>query len=62
MSLAHKLELRDQYVAPPPRAAPQALPAPAPRLVLPAPPVAAATAPATVIVEGRPVRRLSQAE
>ena len=63
MSLARKLELREQYAAPPPRAAPRALlPAPALRLALLAPPMNTSTAPATVTVEGRPVKRLTQAE
>ncbi|XP_066341688.1 uncharacterized protein [Miscanthus floridulus] len=63
MSLACKLELREQYTAPPPHVAPQALlPAPAPRLALPAPLVNTSTAPATVTVEGRPVKHLTQAE
>lgn len=66
MSLARKIELRNSYIAPPTRApAPgrdrALLPAPAPRLALPAPQRDSA-APTTVTVEGRPVRRLTQVE
>jgi len=67
MSLARKIELQNSYVAPaarvPPRDRPLLL-APAPRLALPAPPADKAdkAAPATITVEGRPVRRLIQAE
>lgn len=63
MSLARKLELREQFAAPaaPPRAAGRGLlPAPC---VLPALPAPAAAAPAnTITVEGRPVKKLSQVE
>ena len=63
MNLARKLKLREQYAAPPPGATPRALLlAPAPRLALSVPPVNNSTAPATVTVEGRPVKRLTQAE
>jgi len=67
MSLARRIELRNSYAAPAPRA-PQRdrllLPTPAPRLALPAPATDTAPkhAPATVTVEGRPVHRLTQAE
>ena len=63
MSLARKLELRDQCAAataPTPRTGHEhqkgILPAPPPRLALPAPPVAAAVATPTATVEGRPVK------
>lgn len=63
MSLASKIELREQYTAPRPRAAPHGLLPPlAPRLALPAPPPANQPTPATVTMEGRPVRRLTQAD
>ena len=63
MSLARKLELREQYVVPAPRATTKGLlPAPPPRLALPAPPPVHAAAPNTVTIEGRPVKRLTQAE
>ena len=63
MSLARKLELREQYAAPAPRAATRGLlPAPPQRLALPAPPGANPPAPNTVTVEGRPIKRLSTAE
>ena len=63
MSLARKLELREQYVAPAPRAAPRGLlAAPPQRLALPAPPGANPPALNIVTVEGRPIKRLSTAE
>ena len=69
MSLARKLELRDQCAtaaAPPPRPGRDhqrgLLPAPPPRLALPAPNTAPAPAPQPVTVEGHQVKRLSQAE
>ncbi|KAI4312382.1 hypothetical protein MLD38_037193 [Melastoma candidum] len=63
MSLARKLELREQYAAPPPRPAVRALlPPPAPRLALPAAPATNPTASAAVTLESRPVKRLTQAE
>ncbi|KAI4302130.1 hypothetical protein MLD38_037914 [Melastoma candidum] len=63
MSLARKLELREQYAAPPPQPAVCALlPPPAPRLALPAPPATNPTASAAVTPESRPVKRLTQAE
>ena len=70
MSLARKLELRDQCATasgPLPRAGRDhqrgILQAPPPRPVFPAPPVAATAAmPPTTTIEGRPVKRLSQAE
>ncbi|KAI4330765.1 hypothetical protein MLD38_029019 [Melastoma candidum] len=63
MSLARKLELREQYATPPPRPAVRALlPPPAPRLALPAPPATNPTASAAVTLESRPVKRLTQAE
>ncbi|XP_066359602.1 uncharacterized protein [Miscanthus floridulus] len=69
MSLARKLELRDQCAAaaaPPLRLGcdPQRgiLPAPPPRLALPAPNTAPVPTPQPVTVEGRQVKRLSQAE
>ena len=66
MSLARKLELRDQCalaVAPPARPQQKGiLPAPAPRLALPAPATPAAPQQAPVLVEGRQVKRLSQAK
>ncbi|XP_066374128.1 uncharacterized protein [Miscanthus floridulus] len=59
MSLARQMELMEQYTPAPPRAAGRGvLPAPAPHLALPAP---KAPAP-NVTVEGRPVKRLTQAE
>lgn len=67
MSLARKLELREQYVAlnAPAPAVPRLpgrglLTGPTPQLALPAPLGRAASAP--LAIEGRPVRRLSQAE
>nr|CAB3494457.1 unnamed protein product [Digitaria exilis] len=67
MSLAHKLELRDQYTRPPQSSYSSSrypskglLPVPAVRLALTAPVVLAAQT--TTAVEGRPVRRLSQTE
>jgi len=65
MSLARKLALRDQYTVPPARAPGRApFPAPSARLPLPAPPTTPAptTASTTDTVEGRPVKRLTQAE
>jgi hypothetical protein len=62
MSLARQLELRDQYTTVPPRLAGCGLlPVPAPRLALPAP-LAPKADTSTVTVEGRPVKRLTQAE
>jgi hypothetical protein len=64
MSLARQLELREQYTAAPPRPADRGLlpvPVPAPRLALPAPPAPKADT-STVTMEGRPVKRLTQAE
>jgi hypothetical protein len=63
MSLARQFELREQYTAPAARAPPRPLlPAPAARLALPAPPGAKAATPATITAEGRPIKRLTQAE
>ncbi|XP_066332973.1 uncharacterized protein [Miscanthus floridulus] len=63
MSLACKLELQEQYAAAPPRATPRGLLPPlAPRLALPAPPAPKAVAQPTVTVEGRTIKRLTQAE
>jgi hypothetical protein len=63
MSLAHQFELREQYTALATRASPHPLlPAPAARLALPAPPGAKAATPATITVEGRTIKRLTQAE
>ena len=65
MSLARKLKLRDQYTTLPPRATSRALlPAPVPCLALPAPPTTtpATSTLATITVEGRPVKHLTQAE
>ncbi|XP_066349333.1 uncharacterized protein [Miscanthus floridulus] len=69
MSLARKLELREQCgvaAAPPPRPGRDhqrgLLPAPPPCLALPAPNTAPAPAPQPVTIEGRQVKRLSQAE
>ena len=60
MSLARQMELREQYTAPPAKAATRPLlPAPPPRLALPAPPGAK---PATITMEGRQIKRLTQAE
>ena len=58
MSLARKINLRNSYVAPAARV-PQR-----DRLLLPAPPgdKADKAAPATITMEGRPIRRLTQAE
>jgi hypothetical protein len=62
MSLARQLELREQYTAAPPRPAGRGLlPAPASRLAQSAPPLPKADT-STVTVEGRPVKRLTQAE
>jgi hypothetical protein len=62
MSLARQLELREQYTTAPPRPAGRdLLPVPAPRLALPAPPAPKADT-STITVEGRPVKRLTQAE
>ena len=64
MSLAHKIDLRNSYVAPAARVPPRdrlLLPAPAPRLALPAD-NADKAAPATITVEGRLVHRLTQAK
>jgi len=65
MSLARKLALRDQYTAPPSRAPGRVpLPATSARLPLPALPTTPAptAASTTITVEGRPVKRLTQAE
>ena len=63
MSLARQFELREQYTAPAPRAAHRPLlPAPPPRLALPAPPAPKPATPATITVEGRQIKRLTQAE
>jgi hypothetical protein len=63
MSLACQFKLREQYTAPAARAPPRPLlPAPATRLALPAPPGAKAATPTTITVEGRPIKRLTQAE
>eukprot|EP00267_Zea_mays_P046571 XP_020398954.1 uncharacterized protein LOC109942005 [Zea mays] len=63
MSLARQFELREQFVAPAARAPGRPLlPAPAARLALPAPPGAKPAAPGTITVEGRTIKRLSQAE
>ncbi|WVZ71005.1 hypothetical protein U9M48_019632 [Paspalum notatum var. saurae] len=63
MSLARQFELREQYAAPAPRAPSRPLlPAPAPRLALPAPLGPRAAAPATISVAGRQIKRLTQAE
>ena len=64
MSLARKIDLRNSYVAPAARVPPRDWPlllVPAPRLALPAD-KADKAAPATITVEGRPVRRLTQAK
>jgi hypothetical protein len=62
MSLARQLELREQYTAASPRPAGRGLlPVPAPRLALSAP-LAPKADTSTVTVEGRPVKRLTQAE
>jgi hypothetical protein len=63
MSLARQFELREQFVAPAARAPRRPLlPAPAARLALPAPPGAKPAALRTITVEGRTIKRLSQAE
>jgi hypothetical protein len=63
MSLTHQFELWEQYTAPAARAPPRPLLlAPATRLALPAPPGAKAATPATITVEGRPIKCLTQAE
>jgi hypothetical protein len=63
MSLAHQFELREQYTAPAARAPPRPLLlAPTARLALPTPPGAKAATPATITVDGRPNKRLTQAE
>jgi hypothetical protein len=63
MSLARQFKLREQYTTPATRAPPRPLlPAPAAHLALPAPPGAKAATPATITVEGRPIKRLTQAE
>ncbi|XP_073362850.1 uncharacterized protein [Aegilops tauschii subsp. strangulata] len=66
MSLARKLELRDQCAlasAPPVRFQQKGiLPAPVPRLAPPAPAPPAAPQPAPVLPEGRQIKRLSQEE
>jgi hypothetical protein len=62
MSLARQLELREQYTAASPRLASRGLlPVPAPRLALPTLPAPKADT-STITVEGRPVKRLTQAE
>jgi len=54
MSLARQMELREQYTAPPAKAATRPLlPAPPPRLALLAPPGAKPATPGTITVEGR---------
>lgn len=63
MSLARQFELREKYAAPVARAVPRpglppVLPAPTPRLALPAPTQGSKL----VTIEGRQIRRLSQAE
>ena len=63
MSLARKLELREQYTATPPRAATRGLlPTPVQRLALPAPPATTSSTSATVTVEGRSIKRLTTVE
>jgi hypothetical protein len=63
MSLARQFELREQYTAPAAKAPPRPLLlAPAARLALPVPPGAKAVTPATITVEGRPIKCLTQAE
>jgi hypothetical protein len=62
MSLARQLEMREQYTAAPPRPAGCGLlPVLAPRLALPTPPAPKADT-STVTVEGRSVKRLTQAK
>lgn len=65
MSLARTLELRNQHVAPsspvPCQPLRGLLPTP-PRATLPPPPTPLSTGPTPAVVEGRPVKRLSQAE
>ena len=62
MSLARQMELMEQYtVAQPKTAARGLLPVPPPRHALLAP-AAPKAAPPTVTIDGRPVKRLSQAE
>jgi hypothetical protein len=62
MSLARQLELREQYASVPAKVAPRGLlPAPAPRLTLPAPQIDKAAVP-TVTVDDRQVERLSLLE
>jgi hypothetical protein len=62
MSLTRQLELREQYTTASPRPAGRSLlPVPTPRLALPAP-LAPKADTSTVIVEGRLVKRLTQAE
>jgi hypothetical protein len=63
MSLARQFKLREQYTALAARASSHPLlPAPAVRLALPAPPGAKAATPATITVEGHPIKRLTQTE
>jgi hypothetical protein len=63
MSLACQFELREHYTAPAARASPRPLlSAPAARLALPAPPGDKAATPATITVESRPIKCLTQAE
>ncbi|XP_066320384.1 uncharacterized protein [Miscanthus floridulus] len=63
MSLARQFELCELYVPQAPKPVPRGLLlAPPPRLALPAPPGAKAPPPALITVEGRPIKRLSQAE
>jgi len=64
MSLARQFELREQYSTPAPKAAPRSplLPAPGPRLTLPAPQPPRTAAPASISLEGRQIKRLTQAE
>jgi hypothetical protein len=63
MSLARQFELCEQYTAPASRAPGRPLlQAPPARLTLAAPPAAKPVAPATITVEGRAIKRLSQTE
>ena len=63
-SLARQFELREQYSTPVTKPAPRPplLPVPAPRHALPAPQAPKPAAPATITVEGRQIKRLTQAE
>jgi hypothetical protein len=63
MSLARQFELRQQYTARAARALSRpVLLASAVRLALPTPPGAKAATPATITIEGHPIKRLTQAE